>query len=126
MGRRERRDSSSFWNRNEEMGEADGCFAGLFHLTWGWGVAVISRKKNHLRVCGNRDTAVLLYPTNRISSFWSCGTRLVPLHISHPKGLSTLPKIPREALTQTKGCAALAVLRAHSRATFSILVWETM
>lgn len=37
------------------MGEADGRFAGLFHLIWGWGLTVISRK-NHLGIHGNKDT----------------------------------------------------------------------
>lgn len=36
------------------MGEADGCFAGLFHLIWAWVLAVFARK-SHLGVPGSRD-----------------------------------------------------------------------
>lgn len=45
---KERRDSSYFWNRNEEMGEADGWLAashgGLFQLILGWGSKSLPRK----------------------------------------------------------------------------------
>lgn len=77
------------------MEEADGCFAGLFLLIWGWEPAVTARR-NHLGIHGNKVTTGL-------AVFVGCGTRLVSLHIFHPKGLSALSKIPRQALTQSKG-----------------------
>lgn len=88
---KERRDSSYFWNRNEDMGEAAGWLAashgGWFQLIFRGGLAVIA-KENHLGIHEGKSYkgAIVLV---------DCGTRLMASSYpgrgsSYWKGLLTL------------------------------------